>query len=184
MRSAEMIKPPAGSMLEGDPVLGVVLVDQERIVRLSRGEPWELGLVESIDGRVGRRSGVRESTIHRILVTDVDGDGGDDMLLCDDRRHQLTAMLRRPADEGAAARLDRSVSWRVFDDRKYPYDGGGSQELVAEPRRAAALDADGDGVRDLVLVSQDRLVVYLGRDAAAAEPAATPQTAATPKVSP
>jgi hypothetical protein len=178
MRSVEAIKPPAGTAIEADPVLGVVLVDQERIVRLSRGEPWELELVESVDGRVGRRSGVREATIHRILVTDVDGDGGGDLLLCDDRRHELTTLLRQPAaDPEQAAALERSVTWRVFDDRKYPYDGGDSKDLVPEPRRAVALDADGDGTRDLVLVSQDRLVIYLGRDAAA-EPGASPQTAA------
>jgi len=145
-------------------VLGVVLVDKERIVRLSRGEPWELELIESIDGRIGRRSGVSESTIHRILVTDVDGDGQQDVLLCDDRRHQLSAVLRRPAATGGPAKLERSVMWQVVEDRKYPYDGGDSQELVAEPSTVAALDADADGHRDLALVSQDRLVIYLGRD--------------------
>jgi hypothetical protein len=164
MRSVETIKLPAGTGLRQDPVLGLVLVDQERIVRLATGEPWELELVESVDGRIGRRSGVRESTIHRILSTDVDGDGGEDLLLCDDRRHQLTAMLRQFVDDAPVAKLERSVSWQVFEDRKYPYDGGDSQELVPEPRRVAGLDADGDGRRDLVLVSQDRLVIYLGQD--------------------
>lgn len=179
MRTVETIKPPTGSALEGDPVLGVVLVDQERIVRLSRGEPWSLELVESIDGREGRRSGVRESTIHRVLATDIDGNGGDDLLLCDDRRHQLTAMLREPANEGKPATLKRSVTWRVFDDRKYPYDGGDSSDMVTEPRRAVGLDADGDGVRDLVLVSQDRLLIYMGRDATADSPPVDKTAAAT-----
>ena len=158
MRVAESTRPPTAAGLRGDPVLGTVLVDQERIVRIARGEPWELKLLESVDGRIGRRSGVSESTIHRILVTDLDGDGGDDVALCDDRRHELTALLRGP--EG----LRRSVTWKVFEDRKYPYDGGESRDLEAEPRRIAGLDADGDGVRDLVLVSQDRLLVYLGKD--------------------
>ena len=158
MRVVESVKPPAGGTLRGDPVLGLVLVDQERIVRLAAGQPWELKLQESIDGRIGRRSGVSESTIHRVLVTDIDGDGTDDVVLCDDRKHQLTALLR--ATEG----LQRSVTWTVFEDRKYPYDGGESKDLVAEPRRIAALDADGDRKRDLVMVSQDRLVVYLGKD--------------------
>ena len=62
--------------------------------------------------------------------------------------------------------LERSVSWKVFEDRKYPYDGGESKDLVAEPRRIAGLDADGDRARDLVMLSQDRLVIYLGREAA------------------
>jgi hypothetical protein len=135
-----------------------VLVDQERIVRLSAGQSWELKLLESIDGRIGRRSGVSESTIHRVLVTDLDGDGNEDAVLCDDRKHHLTALLR------AAEGLQRSVTWTVFEDRKYPYDGGESKDLVAEPRRIAALDADGDRRRDLVMVSQDRLVIYLGKD--------------------
>jgi hypothetical protein len=60
--------------------------------------------------------------------------------------------------------LQRSVSWKVFEDRKYPYDGGESKDMVAEPRRIAALNADGDAARDLVMISQDRLVVYLGKD--------------------
>jgi hypothetical protein len=163
MRVVESVKPPAGSGLRGDPFLGVVLVDQDRIVRLAQGKPWELKLMESIDGRVGRRSGVSETTIHRILVTDLDGDGADDAALCDDRKHELTALLRTP--EG----LQRSVSWRVFEDRKYPYDGGDSKDLVAEPRRIAGLDADGDSARDLAMISQDRLVIYLGRDASASD---------------
>jgi hypothetical protein len=182
MRTVETIKPPTGTSLEGDPVLGVILVDQERIVRLSQGEPWSLELVESVDGREGRRSGVRESTIHRVLATDVDGDGGDDLLLCDDRRHQLTAMLRKPAEDGMAAALDRSVTWRVFDDRKYPYDGGDSSDMQSEPRRAIGLDADGDGVRDLVLVSQDRLLLYMGRDALADSPPVDKTAAASTAV--
>lgn len=158
MRVTASVKPPAGTGLRWDPILGIMLVDQDRVVRLSRGQPWELKLLESIDGRVGRRSGVSETTIHRILETDLDGDGGDDITLCDDRKHQLTAMLRRP--EG----LQRSVTWKVFEDRKYPYDGGESKDLVPEPRRIAGLDADGDGGRDLAMASQDRLVIYLAED--------------------
>jgi hypothetical protein len=158
MRVMASVKPPAGVTLRDDPVLGMVLVDQDRIVRLSHGAPWELKLLDSIDGRIGRRSGVSESTIHRMLVTDLDGDGSDDVALCDDRKHQLTALLR------TADGLERSVSWKVFDDRKYPYDGGESKELSSEPRVIAGFDADADAARDLVLVSQDRLLIYLGRD--------------------
>ena len=168
MRAVESVKPPAGATLRSDAVLGLVLVDQERIVRLSQGQPWELKLMESIDGRIGRRSGVSESTIHRLLVTDIDGDGSQDVTLCDDRKHQLTAMLR------AAEGLQRSVTWQVFEDRKYPYDGGDAKDLTPEPRRIAGLNLDGDAARDLVMVSQDRLIMYLGHEAPAGKNAATP----------
>ena len=143
MRGVESVKPPAGTALRWDPVLGMMLVDQERVVRLSRGVPWQLKLVESIDGRIGRRSGVSESTIHRVLVTDLE---------------------ETPPNSGSYVTLERSVTWKVFEDRKYPYDGGESKDLVAEPRRIAGLDADGDGTPDLAMVSQDRLVIYLGKD--------------------
>ena len=76
----------------------------------------------------------------------------------------MTALLRHPEGDDQGVKLERSVSWQVFEDRKYPYDGGDSKELVAEPRRVAGLDADGDGRRDLVLISQDRLVIYMGHD--------------------
>ncbi len=175
MRTVESVKPPAGSSLRGDPLLGLVLVDQDRIVRLSRGEPWRLKLLDSVDGRVGRRSGVSESTIHRIQATDLDGDGNEDVALCDDRKHQLTALLR-----AADMTLQRSVTWKVFEDRKYPYDGGDSKDLVAEPRRIAGLNADGDAARDLVMVSQDRLVIYLGQDPLASPTPQPNQAVRTP----
>ena len=53
----------------------MVLIDTERVVRLSAGRPWELKLVDMIEGREGRISGMKEAVIHRLLTTDVDGDG-------------------------------------------------------------------------------------------------------------
>ena len=80
------------------------------------------------------------------------------------------------------------MNWRVFDDRKYPYDGGESKDLVSEPRSIAAFNADGDQARDLAVISHDRLVLYLGKDPLAAgsgggQPAA-PTQAAAPRSAP
>jgi hypothetical protein len=158
MRTIATIKPPQGSALRGDAVLGVMLLDQERVVRLSRGQPWELKLIDSIDSRVGRRSGVSESTIHRIFTTDLTGDGVDEVVLTDDRRHQLTALVREKDS------LKSNMTWQVFEDQKYPYGDGGERGLVPEPRRLVGLNADGDEVRDLALISQDRLILYIGKD--------------------
>ena len=146
--------------LREDRLLGLFLVDAERIVRLSAGRPWELKLVDTIDGRQGRPSGVKEAVIHRFLTTDLDGDGVDDALLCDDRRHTLAALERKRGE------LRPLVAWQVFEDQLYPYGGGaeGSEAPISEPRAVVAFNADGDPQRDLALLSQDRLLVYLGRE--------------------
>lgn len=145
--------------LRHDRMLGVFLVDAERAARLTAGKPWELKLVDMIDGRQGRPSGVKEAVIHRFLTTDLNGDGTDEALLCDDRRHTLSALER------VGGELRPLVSWQVFEDQTYPYGGGESGEAtVAEPRVVVGFDADGDDHRDLALLSQDRLLIYLGRE--------------------
>jgi hypothetical protein len=106
---------------------------------------------------VGRPSGVKEATIHRILATDVTGDGQDEVVLCDDKRHQLTVLGR--SDKG----LSPLSSWTIFEDRTYPY-GGQDGAQVPEPRAIVGFDADGDSRQDLALLCQDRLIIYMARE--------------------
>ncbi len=157
LRVDHSTKPPGGSQLLYDAVLGLMLVDQESVIRLGRGRPWELALKDSYDGRVGRPSGVKEPAIHRLATTDVTGDGQEDVVLFDDARHQLTVLVR--GEKGLTA----LGSWKVFDDRTYPY-GGKEEAQVAEPRAVVGLDADGDHAQDLALLCQDRLILYLARE--------------------
>lgn len=158
LRIAKSIRPPNGIALLNDPVLGLMLIDQERVVRLSKGRPWELSLRDSVDGRVGRPSGVKEATVHRVLSADVTGDGREDAILCDDERHQLTVLDR--VDDA----MKPVLSWTVFEDRSYPY-GGNEGTMASEPRSIVALDADGDGHQDLGMLCNDRLLIYLSREA-------------------
>lgn len=157
-RTTLNIKLSGGVALRQDRVLGLFLIDGDRIVRLSPGKPWELKLIDTIDGRQGRPSGVKESTIHRFLTADLTGNKLDDLLLCDDRRHQITVLQRRDGE------LRDIVSWQVFEDQAYPYGEEKSSVPVAEPRSVAAFDADADGNADLALLCQDRLLIYLGRE--------------------
>ena len=158
LRVARSVKPPGGSQLLADAVLGLMLVDQESVVRLGKGRPWELVLKDSFDGRVGRPSGVKEPAIHRISTTDVTGDGQEDIVLLDDARHQLTVLAR------GAKGLAALGSWKVFDDRTYPY-GGKEEQQIAEPRAILGLDVDGDHAQDLALLCQDRLIIYIAQEA-------------------
>ena len=157
LRESENIRLPGGQNVIDDPLLGLMLIDQDRLVRLSRGRPWELKLIESLDSRVGRPSGVKEATIHRIMTTDLTGDGVDEVVLCDDRRHQLTVLER--TDE----KLEPRLSWPVFEDQTYPY-GGTQHNLVSEPRAIIGLNADGDGHQDAALLCHDRLLFYMARE--------------------
>lgn len=157
LRVVESLRMQGGSTLRGDPVLGLLLVEQERITRLSAGRPVELQTVASLDSRVGRPSGVKQATIHRLLVTDVSGDGTPDVILCDDVRHQLTVLA------ASGGTLVPRLSWQVFEDQTYPY-GGVEANQVAEPRTVVGLDVDGDRLQDLAMLCHDRLLIYLARE--------------------
>lgn len=149
------IRLPGGNSLHEDPVLGLLLETSNSVIRLSRGRPWELALLQTIDSREARTGGVREPTMDRIFVTDVTGSGEGQAVLTDDRRHQLTVM-----GAGEKEELETVISWPVFEDRAYPY-GSETEELVTEPRAVLGLDLDGDDAQDLAMLSHDRLIVYL-----------------------
>ena len=157
LRETESTRLTGGATISLDPQLGLILVDQDRVIRLSRGQPWELKLIDSLDSRVGRPSGVKEATIHRIMTTDLTGDQIDEVLLSDDHRHQLTVLQR--TDE----KLESVLSWPVFEDKTYPY-GGVQGSLVAEPRVVVGFNADGDEFRDAALLCHDRLLIYMARE--------------------
>lgn len=156
-RVVESIRAPGGSSLVRDQVLGLILIDQDRVIRLSQGAPWELKLLESIDSRVGRPSGVKEATIHRFMTVDATPSPTREVLLCDDVRHQLTVLEWR--EEG----FKSMISWPVFEDQTYPY-GGVQGGQVSEPRAVIGFEGDGDGHQDLALLCHDRLLIYLARD--------------------
>ncbi|MCI0650622.1 MAG: VCBS repeat-containing protein [Planctomycetes bacterium] len=157
LRVTESYKLSGGTAITRDEALGLIVSDTERLTQLSHGRRWELRLLDSIDSRVGRPSGVKESTIHRVFVSELTGDDQEDVLICDDRRHQLSLLAR--TEEG----LKSVFTWPVFEDLRYPY-GDEASELVPEPRAVAGLDADGDGQRDMAMLCHDRVLVYLAKD--------------------
>lgn len=157
MRVEESFDAPGGSVLFKDPVIGLVMASGDRMVRLAQGQPRKLELIDQLDSRVGRPSGVKEATIHRLFTVDVDGDGNQEVIMADDRRHQLTTL--KPTDDG----LQPLISWPVFEDTAYPY-GRTEEDTVSEPRLIAGLDFDGDGRQDLAMICHDRLIIYLGQD--------------------
>ncbi len=156
-RVTRSVKLPGGSALQRDRVLGLMLVQHHGVIRLSEGRSPQLELIQSMDGRLGRPEAPRDATIHRALAADVTGDGADELLLADDKRHELTLL-----DEDGEELVPR-LSWVVFEDRAYPY-GYSSETTVSEPRVVVGCDLDGDDHRDLAMLCHDRLLIYLGRE--------------------
>ncbi len=141
-----------------DHVLGLVAVGRNRIVSLSEGTGEELQQVEALDQRT-RRVGANKGDCDRFLVVDLDLDGKEELLLCDDEEHTLTAL--RLGDS-----FETILSWKVFEDMAYPYGGDdfGGDGSEAEPRAIASLDLDGDSEPDLAMLSHDRLLIYFGNE--------------------
>lgn len=157
-RSVERIKVGEGLRLISDPVLGMLLLGQDRLTQLSAGRPEELELLEVIDESIARSGGVNRIRLHRLGAADIDGDGNDDLLIFDELEHRLTVLGHRQD------KLKPLIAWPVFDDLKYPYSDD-SENRVREPRVVVAADFDGDRLQDLALLSQDRLLVYFAEDA-------------------
>ena len=153
-RSVQSFRIRGGRSLFQDTVLGMMLVGHQRITQLSEGTSFRLKLIETVDKRIGQPRGRTDAAVHRVVADDVDGDGTDEVILLDDRHHQLTML------DQSKSGLTAEASWPVFEDKKYPY-GPEDASLVREPRSLVALDVDGDGEQDLAMACHDRLVVYL-----------------------
>ena len=152
-----------GRQLHLDPNLGLLLTTGRGVEQLSEGQPLELKVVQSVDARDGRPASSRNATVHRIASLDLTGDGHAEALLADDINHELIA-LQRPRDDSTD--YTPLLAWQTFENQAYPY-GGNHEEADAEPREVVALDLDGDGQRDLVMLSQDRIIFYLANQPAA-----------------
>lgn len=160
--SVETVKLVDGAGLRNDPVLGMLLLGQDRVTHLSKGQSRELKLIDIIDERVGRAGGVRKTRFHRLSVTDIERDGYDDLVLYDELQHRLT-VLGTNTTQGDDSVLLPKIAWPVFDDKKYPYSDD-SDNLVSEPRAVLAADFDGDQIQDLAVLCHDRLIIYLARE--------------------
>jgi len=181
-QTVERVKLADGTGLLHDPVLGMLLLGQDRVTHLSEGRSRELRLVDVIDERVGRAGGVRKTRFHRLSTTDIDRDGYDDLVLYDQLQHRLTVLGDGVSGKGVSGTafsgngvsgkgadcegdgsLQPKIAWPVFDDKVYPYNDE-SGNLVSEPRAVLAADFDGDSQQDLAILCHDRLIIYLARE--------------------
>jgi len=142
--------------LQSDPVLGLLMTTPTGLSALSEGADPVLAEDGFLQPSTGRESRPRANRFDRLLSADLTGDGQEELIVSDDEKHTLSVY---------GADMKPWCAWPVFTDTKYPYGGDERQSRgPREPRQIMGADLDGDGVQDLILSSQDRFVIYLGKD--------------------
>lgn len=158
LREAARHEIPFAHSVAMDPVLGLTLISGNYINLPSAGQPRELIRLFSYDPTEDGLRTNEETNFSNLFVVDADGDGNDDLAAVDFAKRSIN--LYQVTPDG----FNEMISWKVFDDGKYPYGDGGNQTNSGNPYRMIALDFDADGNQDLALASHDRLLIYLARD--------------------
>lgn len=141
-----------------DDVLGLTLVGANAINVPSSGSSPQLVLEALIDPNEGASRDFEKKTLGTLFALDIDGDGSDEIATVDYGQRNIIVY-----GEGADG-YEEVISWRFFDDGKYPYGQDTNNRAAVNPYRMLAFDIDGDSFQDLVLASHDRILVYLSKE--------------------
>lgn len=151
---------PYSMSVSMDPVLGLTLISSNAINVPSPGSSRQLVLSSTVDPNQNAGRDYEKKTLGTLFDVDIDGDGIDEIATVDYGQRDIIVY-----GEGGDG-YKEVISWKVYDDGKYPYgqDAGGRNSV--NPYRMIAADFDGDAIQDLVLASHDRILIYLARDPA------------------
>ncbi len=157
-RSVERTLVPYSLEVSVDPVLGVTLVSSNAINVPSRGSSAQLVLEVALDPNADASREFERKSLSTLFIVDIEGDGVDEVATVD--YGQRNIIVYGEVEDG----YQEAISWKVFDDGKYPYGQDASNRNTMNPYRMLAFDIDGDAFQDLVLASHDRILIYLSKE--------------------
>jgi len=141
--------------MDGDGTLDIVIMGRNAIQTVYRRDEHR-----TLQSKIVFDTKLDYFTYWNIYPADLDGEGGDEVLLFDSKKAMLE--IHRPGEDGQLHPICRH---RIFERSIHQMGETDSYEL---PQELAVGDVDGNGKADLVFVLQDRLAIYLqGRPDAA-----------------
>jgi hypothetical protein len=100
---------------------------------------------------------------HDLAAGDLNGDGQIDIAVIDTQSQMIDVL-----NYTAAGGLRHAVQFKIFEAKGVVNE----ERTGSEPREMAIADVNGDGRQDLILLSQDRVLIYPQDDGQAEGPAA------------
>lgn len=149
---------PYAMSISMDSVLGLTLIGANSINVPSKGSSRQLVLKSTVDPNENAGRDYEKKVLGTLFSVDIDGDGIDEVATVDYGQRDI--IVYGESGEG----YDEVISWKVYDDGKYPYGQDNNARNSVNPYRMLSLDLDGDSIQDLVLASHDRILIYLARD--------------------
>ncbi|QDU64869.1 FG-GAP repeat protein [Planctomycetes bacterium Pan216] len=99
-------------------------------------------------------SNIPDGQLFDMIPGDLNANGKTDVLLLEPSRHHLEILAVGPDVD-----LKRAQRWQVFEEKTFrsgAFSGGG-----LEPREVVIGDVNSDGREDIVLVTHDRILIYI-----------------------
>ncbi|GJM24641.1 MAG: hypothetical protein DHS20C16_10560 [Phycisphaerae bacterium] len=132
--------------LSGKNQTEILLADKQRIARVLPKTPApqanEVGVYES---------SIKDARLTRIAVGDLNHDDRSDLVVVDHKDHAVEILTFGPEEE-----LVRANKFRVFARKQFSRRGN----TIPQPHWVEIVDLTNDGFDDLVMISQDRVLLY------------------------
>ena len=130
----------------GSPRPALLLNGLEQLIFLSPYETaWKLTAQQTYE------SSLKDARLSRCLITDFNQDGLTELIFLETSQHNLEI-----ATIGQDGEIQLNQRWPVFESRTFR----GQRDPVPEPREVLARDFTGDGLKDLMLLVHDRILLY------------------------